>query len=361
MAQKGGSNGKGGSSKKSSSSKSSSSEGGRRVNATKAKKQQRGCGDGKKFKSKNGRNYSPASSNDTDDATFRSHLLARGHIIREMTSDGNCLFRSISDQLYDDAGSNHFTVRSEICNHLAQNKSEFQSFLLLNEDDEDVMNIDDYVDHMRESTTWGSDIEIVAASRVYNRGIKVFSHVYAGGVLRFGSRVDDSDDNDFLLSYHGNDHYNSVHMTFEGVKNRRLKQQQQGGERYPLQTDRRSAAANSSSSSNNDDPFQLGEEKETSTTQSITATMTTTNVDNNNNQSDNDSKRQNNNNTTKLKKGSTCPCGSGLKYKKCCLAREKAKKRLAKLLLDDDDDYVDDDDKEKKTEEFLGEFKVLNI
>ena len=62
-------------------------------------------------------------------------------------------------------------------------------------------------------------------------------------------------------------------------------------------------------------------------------------------------------------RGSNCPCGSGLKYKKCCMVTEKSKKRLAKHLekhgTGDVDANLNID--EKKEDEFIGNFKVLTI
>mmetsp|Transcript_9218 Transcript_9218/g.14203 ORF Transcript_9218/g.14203 Transcript_9218/m.14203 type:complete len:335 (+) Transcript_9218:118-1122(+) len=299
-------------------------------------------------KSKSHRHYSTSLNdhNDNDDDTqFRNKLLNQGHLIHEMNSDGNCLFRSLSDQLYNDDGDDHGAVRSTICDYLERNKDEFQSFLLMNEDDEDIMNIDDYVDHMREHTTWGSDIEIVAASRTYKRGIKVFSTHY--GVLRFVDREDENDDqfhyldyssDDLLLSYHGNDHYNSVHP-IDGSNNRRQRQQSKEGRHY---TTRPRKNVKSKRTTDFDDDDDDNKEKEKSKTKS---TITTSK------------------DTTKKKrapppKGSPCPCKSGLTYKKCCLAREKANKRLAKKMNMNQDGDKDDDEKK---EDFIGEFKVLNI
>lgn len=279
------------------------------------------------------------TSSDDDDAQFRNLLLNQGHLIREMNSDGNCLFRSLSDQLYNDDGDDHGTVRKEICDHLEQHKDEFQSFLLMNEDDEDVMNIDDYVEHMREHTTWGSDIEIVAASRKYNVGIKVFSTHY--GVLRFGNHEEqgnksDDSDSDLLLSYHGNDHYNSVHP-MDGSNNRQKR-------RNPSRTGNSLKSSHTSA--------KLPEEKEDENSKTQSTIIATT---------DNTKKRR-----AAPPKGSACPCGSGLKYKKCCLGREKAKKRLAKMNNtvgngDDDDNDDNSEGDQKKEEVFIGEFKVLNI
>ncbi len=305
-------------------------------------------------KSKSHHHYSTSlndhNDNDDDDTQFRNQLLNQGHLIHEMNSDGNCLFRSLSDQLYNDDGDDHGAVRSTICDCLERNKDEFQSFLLMNEDDEDIMNIDDYVDHMREHTTWGSDIEIVAASRTYKRGIKVFSTHY--GVLRFVDREDENNDDQFhyldhssddlLLSYHGNDHYNSVHP-IDGSNNRRLRQQSKEGRHYTTRPRKNVKSKRTTDfDDDDDDDDDKGEEK------SKTKSTITTPKD-----------------TTKKKrapppKGSPCPCNSGLTYKKCCLAREKANKRLAKKMNTNQDGDKDVDDDEKK-EDFIGEFKVLNI
>ncbi|KAL7447789.1 hypothetical protein ACHAWC_000108, partial [Mediolabrus comicus] len=134
-------------------------------------------GDKKKNYKNNNNNNNDEDANDTQ---FRQQLQSQSLTIRTMSPDGNCLFRSISDQLYNDSGLSHSTIRSEICNHISMNTSEYQHFLLMDEDDEDIMDIESYITEMRNHKTWGSDIEIVAACRVYNVGIKVFSCVHDG-------------------------------------------------------------------------------------------------------------------------------------------------------------------------------------
>lgn len=86
-----------------------------------------------------------------------------------MAADGNCLFRSLSDQLYWDYGSNHEEVRADVCDLLALHKEEFSLFLVLdeNEDDEDASDFESYVTKMRKSGEWGGNLELVAASRLY--------------------------------------------------------------------------------------------------------------------------------------------------------------------------------------------------
>jgi len=329
---------KGGSNSNNNKAKGGGSNNKSSVSGSEKKAKRGGGGNAKRGGGKSKSNHSSSTSSDDDDTQFRNQLLNQGHLIREMNSDGNCLFRSLSDQLYNDDGEEHGTIRSEICDYLERNKDEFQCFLLMNEDDEDIMKIDDYVEHMREHTTWGSDIEIVAASRKYKRGIKVFSTHYGSGVLRFVNHEDNNeqlldDSFDLLLSYHGNDHYNSVRLI--GGSNNGQKQQSKEG-RYPSRT-RKSAKSNLSD--------ELEEEEE----EVSTKTKTTAKTDNNT------KKRR-----ASPKKGSPCPCGSGLTYKKCCLAREKAKKRLAKMNTTADHGDAQSEGDEKK-EEFIGEFKVLNI
>ena len=85
----------------------------------------------------------------------------------DMCSDGNCLFRSLSDQLYYDYGGNHDEVRREICDYLENHEDEFSIFLVLDEEDEDAADFDSYVQSMREDGEWGGNLELVAAARLY--------------------------------------------------------------------------------------------------------------------------------------------------------------------------------------------------
>ena len=48
--------------------------------------------------------------------------------IRDVSPDGNCLFRSIADQLEGDQ-HNHKYYRDKICNYLELNKDDFSPFI----------------------------------------------------------------------------------------------------------------------------------------------------------------------------------------------------------------------------------------
>jgi OTU domain-containing protein 3 len=98
-------------------------------------------------------------SSDDSDTNFRASLLNQGYTIKEMNGDGNCLFRSLADQLSylqhscvigaSNNNSMHVVVRQDVCNYLSQHKEEFQHFLLMEDDDEDVFNVDQYIEKMR--------------------------------------------------------------------------------------------------------------------------------------------------------------------------------------------------------------------
>lgn len=88
--------------------------------------------------------------------------------IVNIEADGNCLFGSLSDQLYHDFGSMHTEVRHEVCDFIDAKKEDFQYFLLEDGDDgEDVADFDSYVHNMRQDGEWGGNVELVAAARLY--------------------------------------------------------------------------------------------------------------------------------------------------------------------------------------------------
>ena len=107
-------------------------------------KQKKGKGSGGKGKGKNPTPPSNSSSNgnggktsrrknkwqqaNSVDDDFRDSLLNQGNTIKEMKEDGNCLFRSLSDQLYHDSGAKHDIVRHDVCNHLSENKEGVKLF-----------------------------------------------------------------------------------------------------------------------------------------------------------------------------------------------------------------------------------------
>jgi OTU-like cysteine protease len=58
-----------------------------------------------------------------------------------MEPDGNCLFRSLSDQLFRDLGWNHEVVRQDVCDFIVGHQEEFKMFMV--PDDTAASEVDD--------------------------------------------------------------------------------------------------------------------------------------------------------------------------------------------------------------------------
>lgn len=65
-----------------------------------------------------------------------THCISDGTMeIVDMEPDGNCLFRSLSDQLFRDHGSNHGEVRQDVCDFMEGHMDEFKVFLVLDDEE----------------------------------------------------------------------------------------------------------------------------------------------------------------------------------------------------------------------------------
>ena len=95
------------------------------------------------------------------DLEFRRQIEANGYGIREMNADGNCMFRSLSDQLYCDFGLRYFSdVREEVVQYLEDHEDEFKFFVVDddgNEDDDFSASFQDYLNRMRIDGEWAGN------------------------------------------------------------------------------------------------------------------------------------------------------------------------------------------------------------
>jgi OTU domain-containing protein 3 len=138
-----------------------------------------------------------------EEKKFANDLLQEGYLIEIIEADGNCLFRSISDQLHQHQ-NHHSEIRQQILHFIEENAEHFQLFI---EDDESFV---DYLSRMRENGEWGGHQELYAASQVLNVNI----HVHQLDAPQFLLPASGSGKNptirDIHLSYHGEYHYNSL-------------------------------------------------------------------------------------------------------------------------------------------------------
>ncbi|KAK5576510.1 hypothetical protein RB653_007654 [Dictyostelium firmibasis] len=134
---------------------------------------------------------------------FQQQLEPLGFIIKDVAGDGNCLFRSIADQLQD-APNEHRKYREAICKYIERNKDMFAPFI----DDEEFESFEEYIQEMREDATWGGHVEIQAASLAYNVNITI--HQMDQPRWEITNHFPPEKNKTIHLSYHNDEHYNSV-------------------------------------------------------------------------------------------------------------------------------------------------------
>lgn len=110
---------------------------------------ERGSGSGS-----GGATNSPTGSGDSEataDAVFRDAMRRKGLSVVDVEPDGNCLFRSVSHQIFGDA-ERHYPVRKACVEHMSRHKARFGVFVA-----EDFR---DYLYRIRQPGVWGDDLEI---------------------------------------------------------------------------------------------------------------------------------------------------------------------------------------------------------
>lgn len=140
--------------------------------------------------------------NSSEDMKFTSMMNSIGLTIRHVKGDGNCMFRSIADQL---CGNEEFhgKYRQEILNYISDRQDHFSLFI---EDDE---TFDQYVQRMRTDGEWGDQPELYAAAQCLNMNIYVHQVDAPRLIILSESH---SINREAHLSFHGGCHYNSVRL-----------------------------------------------------------------------------------------------------------------------------------------------------
>lgn len=88
--------------------------------------------------------------------------------MESVLGDGNCLFRAISFAIYQNQDM-HSKIRTDITNMIKNNKHKFKPFIT------GPQSIDTHVSNMSKLGTWGTQVELIAASTLYNIPIYVAS------------------------------------------------------------------------------------------------------------------------------------------------------------------------------------------
>lgn len=132
-------------------------------------------------------------------SSLSSQLKHMGYKLREMKSDGNCLFRAISHQLENDEG-NHAYYRKEACDYIKANQDYFKPFI------EDETTFEDYVHRMSFNGIWGGNLELYAIAMRFE--IEIHIHILNQPVyiIKKGSNPKKV----INLGFLDKEHYNSV-------------------------------------------------------------------------------------------------------------------------------------------------------
>ena len=136
------------------------------------------------------------------EAKFKNKLLKKEYNLHEVERDGNCLFSSVSDQVYG-TDKHKEIIREKCMDYIEKNKLFYSQFIEGGE-----TQIPAYIQRKRKNGIWGDNLEIQALSEIYNRPIEIYVDV--NNPLRTFCNVNDKNKFPIKLSYHGNNHYNSI-------------------------------------------------------------------------------------------------------------------------------------------------------
>jgi len=157
---------------------------------------------------------------DDIDPEMKYQLEEIGLALKEITGDGNCLFRALADQLYGDPDSYHRRLRNETVDFMRRNKSDFEPFFVVGEDGQ---SFERHLDLLDEDGTFAGNDAIVAFARRYE--VVVVIHQLNEPLWKVGEEVGESSSasaaaakskrgkkrrKQLHVSYHNGDHYNSV-------------------------------------------------------------------------------------------------------------------------------------------------------
>eukprot|EP00041_Stephanoeca_diplocostata_P034025 m.1140725 g.1140725 ORF g.1140725 m.1140725 type:complete len:431 (-) comp24448_c3_seq2:2674-3966(-) len=133
---------------------------------------------------------------------FRELLAARGLSLRIIRADGNCLFRSVSDQLYGN-DSLHATLRQKCCDCMEAMRPEFEPFVA---DEEE--SFEKYLRTMREDGEWAGQPELMALA--WSQHVNIMVYQLDQPAYRIECPAASGTPPVINVSYHDGLHYNSV-------------------------------------------------------------------------------------------------------------------------------------------------------
>lgn len=122
-------------------------------------------------------------------------------VVREQARDGNCLFRSFSDQMYG-TPEHHALVRDRCSKYIASERNYFEQFV--------PEPFDEFLSRMQREGEWGDDVEIEALSEIYDCRVEIYASYTLVLMRTFHEACDAKWPHPIRLQYEGHAHYNSL-------------------------------------------------------------------------------------------------------------------------------------------------------
>eukprot|EP00457_Paulinella_chromatophora_P000598 gb/GEZN01000598.1/.p1 GENE.gb/GEZN01000598.1/~~gb/GEZN01000598.1/.p1 ORF type:complete len:1111 (+),score=233.75 gb/GEZN01000598.1/:289-3333(+) len=136
-----------------------------------------------------------------EEELFKQELkAAQGFEIMECQKDGNCLFRAVGHQIFNDVNK-HEDIRQQCYDYVEANKDYFQHFVA-------EESFDGYIQKRRKLNVWGDDLELTALQEMYNKNLHIYET--GKGLTKRPIAAEEGTIPVMRLSYHGGNHYNSV-------------------------------------------------------------------------------------------------------------------------------------------------------
>ena len=135
-------------------------------------------------------------------------LLDRADLkLSHVIPDGNCLFRAFASQFVGDQ-KRHLEFRDACCEFMERSPTDFAPFV-------DQFDLQTYLNEMRASGTWGTQLEIVALCKRFSVDCVIFRQ--DGVHYKIECGLTDIDGQRILmLSHHDEEHFNEVRFKEKG-------------------------------------------------------------------------------------------------------------------------------------------------
>jgi OTU domain-containing protein 5 len=141
---------------------------------------------------------------DEKETYFKQSLAEAGLEVFPIEGDGNCMFRSVSHQLYGNS-QYHSVIRARTIEYMSYERVYFAQFI-----EGGLDRFDEYLEYKAKNGAWGDDTEIQAMSEIYDRPFYIYA--YSATPMRTFHESEGTLP-PIRVSYHGQCHYNSIVRT----------------------------------------------------------------------------------------------------------------------------------------------------